>query len=251
MTKESSKKTISDFMSMTKENHPEIHEEFAKTNVLPVFQAAATSLIELYKTTVSNGTGQPEVAKSTIRTFGNTCRNNPPAISGIELFNNFAYNLNLSKDKNKNELIKSFHSSIKDEIEVYEQDEADEPSSNGSGKIVQSYICVYVGQMRLGMGADIQVIDSVGDYFNWFLGPYDLKAKDIKIDGAKLTADLQVDDENGLDVELDFNDPSSLVKLEEDIDVIMFSEGSPWRTEFYPVYEGEPLKAGEIFSDSL
>lgn len=47
-------------------------------------------------------------------------------------------------------------------------------------KSIQSYICVYVGQMSLGMGADIQIIDSIGDYLNWFLGPYDLKAKDIK-----------------------------------------------------------------------
>ena len=118
-------------------------------------------------------------------------------------------------------------------------------------KTVQSYICVYVGQMRLGMGADIQIIDSIGDYLNWFLGPYDLKATNIKINGKKLSAELQVNPDNALDIELDFDDRDTLIKLEEDIDVTMFPEGSPWRTQFHPVYEGETLKAGEIFSDSL
>lgn len=116
---------------------------------------------------------------------------------------------------------------------------------------VDYYICVYVGRMRRNIGADVRTITDIGSIFNWLLQPYGLIPKSINVDGRKLTADLQVDVENGLDVVLDFDDVDSFIKLEDDINVTLFSDGPEWRTAFHPVFKGEPVEATEIFSDSL
>lgn len=246
MTLQSTKKIIFGFFKTAEKYHPAIHAELNNDEIKPIFQETAYLIIQLYEDGLPSTSEKLEDGTRAVRRFGNTCRNNPTAIKGLREFNKYL-NSRSKADDVKRDLAKLYQV-LDDQIESYEDD--NELESEEIRK-VQAYICVYIGEMRAGLGADIRIIDSIEEYFKWFIGPYDLNPKGIKIDGTKLTADLQVDEENGLDVEIDFNDRNSLIKLEEDIDVTLFPDGSPWRTQFYPLYEGESLKAGEIFSDSF
>lgn len=246
MTLKSTKKIIDGFLKIAKEDDPATHAELSKDEIKPVFQEAAYVITQLYEDGPPSTSDKLEDGARAVRLFCNTCRNSQIAIKGLRAFNNYLKGINKADAFNP-ELAK-LHQVIDDRIESYEDD--DELESDETRK-VQAYICVYIGEMRTGLGADIRIIDSIEEFFKWFIGPYDLSPKDVKIEGTKLTADLQVYEENWLDVEIDFNNRDSLIKLEEDIDVTLFPDGSPWRTQFYPVYEGEPLKADEIFSDSF
>ncbi|VTU34786.1 hypothetical protein [Variovorax sp. RA8] len=246
MTTKSNIKTIDDFLETAKKDYPAIHAELSKDRIKPIFQETAHLIIQLYEDGLLSTSDKLEEGTRAVRLFGNTCRNDPTAIKGLRAFNNFLNGLSKADDVNPD--LAKLYQVLDDQIESYEED--DELESEEPRKI-QAYICVYIGEMRRGLGADIRIIDSIEEYFKWFIAPYDLNPKDIKVDGSRLTADLQVDEENGLDVEIDFNDRDSLVKLEEDIDITLFPDGSPWRTQFHPVYEGEPLTSGEIFSDSI
>jgi len=118
-------------------------------------------------------------------------------------------------------------------------------------KKVSAYICIFLGEMQRGTGAEVTIVTDVKGILKWIVGAYGTPFKNLEITDNKLTGELQADDEHVLSLKLDFDNKKTFIKLEEDIDVILCPDGRPWATEMYPIYEDEPLKAGNIFRETV